>query len=253
MSVRILSKVWEGYPGDSSAELLALLALADWSDDEGRSFPSIASIGRKCRIKSRQAQRLVHRLIDIGLVSVIENSSGGKPGSTRRYRINLDRLTGVENVRGVINDTGVKNDADGCHLRRETGGQNDTLTVIDTSVTVSKGSSSSSKRKKKASGITMKAFLDACNAAGEDAILESDPVFKYAAKIGLPAYYLQLGWIAFKDKQKPNKQQEDWRKTFGNYVKNPDWLGVWKINRDGEYYLTDAGKQAEREFAGTEA
>ena len=237
MAVKILAKVWEGYPGDSSAELLALLALADWSDDEGRSFPSIAAIGRKCRIKSRQAQRIVHRLIDIGLVSVIENSSGGKPGSTRRYRINLDRLTGV------------KNDVDGCHLRRETGGQNDTLTVIDTSVTVKKGSSTSSKGKKKASGLTLQVFLDVCNAAGESAIPESDPIFKYAAKIGLPADYLQLGWAAFKKKQKADKRQLDWRKTFKNYVENADRLGVWKINSDGEYYLTTYGKQLELEAA----
>ena len=40
MSIQIINKVWEGFPG-SGAELLALLALADWSDDEGRCFPSM--------------------------------------------------------------------------------------------------------------------------------------------------------------------------------------------------------------------
>ncbi len=46
MAVRVMSIVWESYPGGGS-ELLALLALADWSDDEGRCFPAIASIAKK--------------------------------------------------------------------------------------------------------------------------------------------------------------------------------------------------------------
>lgn len=129
MAVKVIAKVWEGYPGDSSVELLVLLALADWSDDEGRSFPSVASIGRKCRVQRRQAQRLVHRLIDAGLVSVIANAHGGAPGSSRRYRINLDRLT------GVTADRGVNNAAKGRHLGHETEVRHDTLTVIEPPLT----------------------------------------------------------------------------------------------------------------------
>ncbi len=46
MSIRIMSKVWDAFPGGGS-DLLALLALADWSDDEGRCWPSMASIARQ--------------------------------------------------------------------------------------------------------------------------------------------------------------------------------------------------------------
>ena len=105
MSIKVMSKVWEGYPGDSYQELLMLLALADWSDDEGRCYPSIAAIGRKCRVQARQARRHVHSLIDLGLVSVTENTNGGKPGTTRRYRINIDRLTGVIKDTATVYDT----------------------------------------------------------------------------------------------------------------------------------------------------
>lgn len=247
MAVRILAKVWEGYPGDSSVELLALLALADWSDDEGRSFPSNAAIGRKCRISERQAQRLIRRLIATDLVSITDNANGGKPGTTRRFKINLEKLTGVENDRGVNSVTGVKNDVDGCHLRRGTGGENVTQYVIDTSLTVN----TVSRRKK--SGITLKQFLEACKESGEQTIPETDPVFKYAQKIGLPEEFVFLGWQAFKEKQGADKLQKDWRKTFRSYVRNPDWLGVWKLNQEGEFYLTGAGKQIEREFAGASA
>lgn len=113
MSIRVMSKVWESYPGGGS-ELLALLALADWSDDNGRCYPSMASISKKVRLKPRQAQRVVHQLIEAGFVSVIGNEFGGKPGATRQYRINLSTLTGVAHDTGVIHDTGVAEDVDGC-------------------------------------------------------------------------------------------------------------------------------------------
>lgn len=90
MSVRTLSKVWDGFPGGGS-ELLALLALADWSDDEGRCFPSMASIGRKTRLSEKQARRVVHSLEEAGFLRVIGGQAGG--GMSRRYQIALDRLT----------------------------------------------------------------------------------------------------------------------------------------------------------------
>lgn len=90
MSVKILSMVWEGYPGGGS-ELLALLALADWSDDEGRCFPAMASIGRKTRLSEKQARRVVHSLEEAGFLRVTGGQSGG--GMSRRYQIALDRLT----------------------------------------------------------------------------------------------------------------------------------------------------------------
>lgn len=90
MSVRTLSKVWDGFPGGGS-ELLALLALADWSDDEGCCFPSMASIGRKIRLSEKQARRVVHSLEEAGFLRVTGGQTGG--GMSRRYQIALDRLT----------------------------------------------------------------------------------------------------------------------------------------------------------------
>lgn len=94
MAVRVMSKVWEGFPG-GGPDLLALLALADWSDDEGRCYPSIASIAKKVRLGDKQARRIVHRLIKSGFVDVKGNDLGGS--NSRRYQINLERLTTPEN------------------------------------------------------------------------------------------------------------------------------------------------------------
>lgn len=134
MSVRVLSKVWDGYPGGGT-ELLALLALADWSDDEGRCFPSINSIAKKIRLKERQVQRTVNHLIREGFVTILSNKFGGAPGSSRRYQIVISSLTGVLNDTPK-HETGVIQDADGCHIAPSTGVVDDTLTVIEPSLTM---------------------------------------------------------------------------------------------------------------------
>lgn len=90
MAVRVLSQVWDGYPG-GGAELLTLLALADWCDDFGRCYPSIRSIARKVRLSDKQARRIVHKLEDEGFVKVTGGATGG--AMSRRYQIDLGRLT----------------------------------------------------------------------------------------------------------------------------------------------------------------
>lgn len=90
MAVRVLSQVWDGYPG-GGAELLALLALADWCDDMGRCYPSIRSIARKVRLSEKQARRIVHKLAQEGFVKVTGGATGG--AMSRRYQIDLGRLT----------------------------------------------------------------------------------------------------------------------------------------------------------------
>ena len=64
------------------------------SDTTCQLNPSVATIGRYCGgITACQARRLIHQLIDMGILEVIGNHSGGKPTSTRSYALNLDRLS----------------------------------------------------------------------------------------------------------------------------------------------------------------
>lgn len=104
MSVRVLAKVWDHFPGGGS-ELLVLLALADWADDVGRCWPSMSAIGEKCRLSRSQALRVAHKLIDDGFLIVEGNSNGGAPGNTRRYRIAVERLTGSVGATGSVDAT----------------------------------------------------------------------------------------------------------------------------------------------------
>ena len=143
MAVRILSLVWDGYPGGGT-ELLALLALADWSDDAGKCYPSISAIARKTRLSRSQAQRIVHQLIDDGFLVVTANALGGAPTQTRHYRIVLDRLTGradatptnSTHATGSVHATGRTHAQEGSHPCGERGSTHATQTVSEPSVHV---------------------------------------------------------------------------------------------------------------------
>jgi hypothetical protein len=72
---------------------LTALALADWCNDSGGSlYPSMARIAERVGVSRSQAQRHVHALVQAGVLSVVGNPNGGKPGSTPRYQLHIDRL-----------------------------------------------------------------------------------------------------------------------------------------------------------------
>ncbi len=135
MSIRVMTLVWDGYPGGGS-ELLTLLALADWSDDQGRCYPSMSAIADKTRLSRSQAQRVVHNLIGAGFVSVEGNENGGRPGSTRRYLINLQQMRaerGRTHATGSAHATGRTDAAEGSHGCAERGRTHATQTVSEPS------------------------------------------------------------------------------------------------------------------------
>lgn len=93
MSIRVMTLVWDNFHR-SGSELVVMLALADWCNDEGGSLhPSISSIAAKARISESQARRIVHSFIDDGYLSVIANHNGGDKGQTRHYKMNIKRLS----------------------------------------------------------------------------------------------------------------------------------------------------------------
>jgi hypothetical protein len=134
VSIRVMSLIWDAYPGGGGSELLALLALADWSDDEGRCWPAVAAIAEKARLSRSQAQRVVHGLIGSGFVLVEGNEYGGKPGATRQYRINLKAMTGRTDATGSVRATGSADAREGSHGCAERGRTHATQTISEPSV-----------------------------------------------------------------------------------------------------------------------
>lgn len=61
MSVKVMASVWEHSRQEGTA-LLMLLAIADNANEYGEAWPSIGSLAQKCRLKERQAQKLIKKL-----------------------------------------------------------------------------------------------------------------------------------------------------------------------------------------------
>lgn len=94
MSVRLMSILWERYPAGGS-ELLLMLALADWADDDGnRIYPSVATLAKKVRQSERNVQRLLRKLVKSRLLEVVGSERGGS-GRTTHYRIPVERVTSL--------------------------------------------------------------------------------------------------------------------------------------------------------------
>lgn len=79
---------------------------------------------------------------------------------------------------------------------------------------------------------------------GQDAILDTDPIYDWASNAGIPEDWVELAWMEFVNKHDGNpKRQADWRKTFRNYVKS-DWLKIWRFDAIRKtYVLTTVGEQ----------
>jgi uncharacterized phage protein (TIGR02220 family) len=93
MSVKVMSVVW-GCQELSGSEKLAMLAMADWCNDKGDSlYPSMPSIAKKINAGECWTRRLIHGLIDKGFLIVVGNHNGGSKGSTRQYKVSIQRLT----------------------------------------------------------------------------------------------------------------------------------------------------------------
>lgn len=122
--------------------MLVMLALADWSDDEGRCWPSMDAIAHKARLSRSQAQRVAHRLINDGFLRVTGNDAGGKPGMTRRYQIILSAMsrradatpTGCMDATGSADATGRTDAQEGPHGCGGRGRADATQTVSEPSV-----------------------------------------------------------------------------------------------------------------------
>lgn len=61
MSIKIMSRVWESGP-EKQADRFVLLAIADYANDEGECWPSIAGICRKTCMSERGVQTIIRRL-----------------------------------------------------------------------------------------------------------------------------------------------------------------------------------------------
>ncbi len=106
MSVKMMHIVWEHAPY-AEGSLLVLLALADWANDEGESWPAMGTLAAKARLGERQAQRVLRGFEKDGIVTV---RRGGGRSKQNVYRINTDILTGFPAALGKVSPASRKGD-----------------------------------------------------------------------------------------------------------------------------------------------
>lgn len=97
MSIRYVTAVLDGPQSLDGGKLKVLLALAEWSDDSGLSWHSIAEIARRARLRERATQYVLQQLEADGFL-VIEQGHGRT--HTSRYTLQMDAL-----IKGAIGAT----------------------------------------------------------------------------------------------------------------------------------------------------
>ena len=109
-----MAAVWKG-SAHSGSSLLMLLAIADFSDDEGQAFPAVSTLAEKTCMKPRNASYVLSDLQAGGELDI--RIAAGRNG-TNLYRIRLDRLHGLHPVAGVQPSAGLQSVAGLHHSAR---------------------------------------------------------------------------------------------------------------------------------------
>jgi predicted transcriptional regulator len=93
MSVKLMALAFE-LPIQPS-EKLVMLALCDHANDEGGScHPTIDKIASKASVSDRTVRRILAKLVEIGLISLVKSGGGrnGNYGISNHYQIDIEKL-----------------------------------------------------------------------------------------------------------------------------------------------------------------
>jgi len=204
MSVRVMSLVWERYP-KGGAKLLTMLAMADWSNDEGCNlYPSMSTIAKKLRVHKSVAQRHISALTKDGFLIVTDNHHGGSPNLSCHYQIDLEKLKESKIA------TGRKNAQNPSQKCVDTGRKNATQTVIDTPIPVSGDSAAPKKQNAKSRGTRL------------------DPDFEMPDDWGNWALEERPAWSNGDVVQEFAKFVDHWIAQPGQKGVSADWFATWR-------------------------
>jgi hypothetical protein len=243
MSVRTMARVWADSQHGGTA-LLMLLAIADFSDDDGRAYPSIATLARKCRTKPRYALVLIDALRKSGELEVHKNKGVmGRGGRTNLYRVVFEKLTQrmpeVLNQGALLNQ-GAGSSEPGCREVVNQGAPNPSLNHQEPPVGAKPRKGGRLKSEKK----TFKAWYEETKAANPEILSPDDPIHQYLEKLGLGWDFFLVHWRVFKAKHLESKRlQADWPQALRNSVKG-NYGRLWYRTNEGRWKLTTAGTQA---------
>jgi len=122
MSNEALTAVWKHSPA-RGGKLLVMLALADYADEHGWSYPSVGTLAKKARLSVRAVQFAIRTLVDEGQLTIDE---GGGPMGVNRYQVVVGGgadSAGVQILRGEASFTGGVKTATRGGAKRDKGGE----------------------------------------------------------------------------------------------------------------------------------
>lgn len=234
---------------------------------------SEAQIGRLVGVSEKEAKRLVSELLEAG---VCLRGDSGAIFSRRMVRDEClrDKRAAGGKAGAEHGIKGASHGAKGGRPRKEKTPQKTPLAenlrgVIDPPLEPPPSSSSSVNpyspfanaqgepppAEGKAKSKTFRDWLDEIRKTGEKPVSAYRAVWDYADKAGLPADWIELAWLRFReryehDEKARRKRYTDWRRVFLNAVEG-NWLGLWCWSeRDQAYRLTTVGMQAENALRG---
>lgn len=86
MSIKLTAKAWE--TNQSGNDLLVLLALCDFSNDEGMSFPSLKTLCNKAKVGKSTLAYILKAYEDIGVITRERRTRDNKSNTSTLYKIN---------------------------------------------------------------------------------------------------------------------------------------------------------------------
>lgn len=239
MSVRTMARVWE-FSQHGGTNLLMELAIADFSDDEGRAYPSVPTLAKKCRISERQAVRVLKILEDSGELKIQKNTG---PRGTNVYRLMLRGMTSASPLTPMSPLTPASLTPDIQVQKPLTPmSPEPPLNHQETPVSAKPRKGGRSKSEE----LTFAEWhvrWTASKAEGERFLRDDDPLHTWAAESGISYDFLNLAFRWFSDHftvDNRAKKHKDWRATFRRYVRE-DYCRLWTC-RDGVYRLNAKGK-----------
>lgn len=237
MSVRTMAKVWE-HSQHGGTDLLMLLAIADFADDQGNAYPSVPTLAEKCRMKPRNAQVILGSLRKSGELQVKPNEG---PRGTNLYRITLVS-------QGVHSNAPLQSTAP-LHSSAQRGAKECAEGVHSNAPEPSLNHQEPPVRAKRSrrSGVeqTFDAWRAELRTKGTNLhdAFEEGGLHAYMDKVGLTGDFRFVAWEWFKHKHKGNpKTQKSWPQTFLNYVRN-NYGRLWFLDDEQTWRLTSVGKQ----------
>jgi|GEM_PF-1215062 len=110
---------------------------------------------------------------------------------------------------------------------------------------------------RKAGAVALHTFLTGCEERGERPLRDYAPLWNYAKGAGLSQDFIALAWIEFRRRFLPGgtgeaKRYKDWRQAFRKYVEG-NYLKLWAIGPDDQWFLTTQGKAAQKIHESKEA